>query len=288
MDILDSNYHLGRNFLKNPITIDGITLHQIGRLYCKPTTVIDTHIFNLFELTIVTGGKGKTYTNGVAINLKAGDIHLSLPCDYHKIESDKTDPLKYDFFAFTCDNEIFKSELELITEKYCSPNTRIFHEDRIPPIISQITSELNNENLYSLTLLKSLLNQVLIYLIRGFKEIESEKYPDKLTSNEILCHRIMDYIDTHIYSLKNLKELSAVMGYSYGYLSSVFSKTTSNTLTDYFQTKRLEIAKHLIIENRLKIVEIAEMFNFSSLYSFSKAFTNHFGISPRNYRNNSK
>ena len=73
-------------------------------------------------------------------------------------------------------------------------------------------------------------------------------------------------------------------GYSYGYLSALYKKTTSNTLSDYYRNKKLELAKHLVIEKKLKIGEIAEILNYSSVYAFSKAFKNKFGVSPEKYK----
>ena len=36
---------------------------------------------------------------------------------------------------------------------------------------------------------------------------------------------------------------------------------------------------------QFKYMEIAEMLNYASVYAFSKAFTNRYGVSPRNYKN---
>ena len=83
---------------------------------------------------------------------------------------------------------------------------------------------------------------------------------------------------------KNLEELAGGMGYSYGYLSTVFKKVTSNTLLDYYQNKKFEMARLLVLEKKLKVREIAEMLNYSSVYAFSKAFKKHFGTSPGNYK----
>ena len=93
-------------------------------------------------------------------------------------------------------------------------------------------------------------------------------------------------MDTHIYSLKSLKELEDFADYSYGYLSALFKRTTGNSLSDYYRERKLEAARILITENRIKATEISEMLGYSSVYAFSKAFTKRFGLSPRDYRKN--
>ena len=56
-----------------------------------------------------------------------------------------------------------------------------------------------------------------------------------------------------------------------------------NTISDYYHTRRLDAARMLINEKKLRVTQIAEMLNYSSLYSFSTAFKNKFGASPREY-----
>ena len=55
------------------------------------------------------------------------------------------------------------------------------------------------------------------------------------------------------------------------------------SFSDYYQTRRLDMAKLLILEKKLKINQIAETLNYSSLYSFSKAFKSKYGGSPSRY-----
>lgn len=282
---MEKDYHLSREYFKDPLSFDGINVSQIGRLFCKSGTVVDTHIHTaLFELTVVTEGRGIITTNGVPVPVERGDIYLSLPCDSHKIESDAEKPLKYDFFAFTCDKECYRQELEHIVQTYHSANTRIFHEDCIRPLIGNAIAELNQEHIYSSELLTAIFHQIIIYVIRGFKQMTPETAADTVTGAEKLCYQLMNYIDTHIYSLKKLEDLAAVTDYSYGYLSAIFKKTTSNTLFHYYQEKKLDTARLLLLEKKYRIVEIAEMLNYASVYAFSKAFTKHYGVSPRNYR----
>ena len=55
------------------------------------------------------------------------------------------------------------------------------------------------------------------------------------------------------------------------------------TIAEYYQNRRLETAKLLINSGDLKITNIAERLNYSSLFAFSKAFKKKYGIAPKNY-----
>ena len=104
-----------------------------------------------------------------------------------------------------------------------------------------------------------------------------------ISQNQALCYKLMHYIDTHIYTMKSLCELAEFTGYSYGYLSALFRQTTSNTLSGYFREKKLDTARMLLLEHNLGVTEISDMLNYASVYAFSKAFRNFYGVSPTAY-----
>ena len=104
---------------------------------------------------------------------------------------------------------------------------------------------------------------------------------------EELCYRMMHYIDTHIYTIKNLKTISPKFNYNYGYLSGLFKRTTGKTLSEYHQLRKMETGKALVLEKKKSIGEIAEMLGYN-LYSFSKAFKRTYGISPKNLQKQAK
>jgi len=283
---VDYNYHINKLFEFGQVNLDGIFLRQIGRLYCSAETEIAEHMHpqDLFELTIVTDGEGTVFTNSVATKVSRGDIYVSFPLDAHKIVSSKTAPLKYDFFAFALDDCELKQELKRISREYHSPHSRVIRDERIELLISNAIAEIDSDNYQSNQLLSALFKQVIIYITRAFRSLTPQNLYNNPSQHEILCYKLTNYIDTHIYSMKNLSELSKITGYSYGYLSTVFKKTTSYSLLSYYQNKKLDVARLLILENKISITEISEMLNYSSVYALSKAFTKQYGKSPRDYR----
>ncbi len=282
---MNHKYYLDLDYISTPLEFGKILLYQIGRLYCKPSHIIPSHFHgDLFELTIATGGKGTVSTNGIDTEVSAGDIYFSMPCDMHEIRADKDDPLKYDFFAFKLNDDELKQNFENILKEYYSPESRVFRSSHIPEIVSDAISEMSKERLYSNDMLSAMFLQTVIYILRDFRKKRPEKRDSLPTTNEAVCYQIMNYIETHLSSMKSLEELCEVTGYSYGYLSALFKKTTSTTISDFYRDKKLEAARRLISEGRLKITEIAEMLGYSSLYSFSKAFCKRYGVSPKIYQ----
>ena len=181
---------------------------------------------------------------------------------------------------------------------------RVFSDDNIPILVRSAIAEMQkydkkkksepdrnplpsdgqNSERYSENLLACIFEQILIYILRGFNKKRSPFRLGNVSGKDALCYQIMNYVDTHIYSLIKLDSLSDIFGYNYSYLSSLFRKITTSTLLDYYKKRRLETARLLLTEQKLKITEISELLNYSSIYSFSKAFKDRYGVSPKNYK----
>lgn len=284
---MDKLYHLDY-FFKEPKTFGSVRLVQIGRLYCERTTVIPKHIhLNWFELTIVTDGEGTLITNGVEIPIKGGDIYLSFPADRHEILSSKEKPLKYDFFSFFTENKAHAEQLERIMQTFGDPKLRLFSDEKIGRLVENSISEFGETSRpHSDELLTLAFEMILIYLLRNFPLSPSQESVIGVGDADIFCYNLMNYIDTHVFTLKNLTELSDVTNYNYSYLSYLFKKTTGRTLLDYYRSSRLRVARSLVKENKLKISDISELLNYSSVYAFSKAYKDKYGICPTDLRKN--
>ena len=284
----DKKYHLDINHIGNTRDFGGISLVQAGRMNCGEGTVIPLHAhIDWFELTIVKAGEGEIATGDKKSKVSGGDIYFSFPCDMHEIISDRKNPLQFDFFSFKTELSPFRDELEAIMQIFASYDARIFKSERVSALVENIIAELNEEDsLLKTEAASSLIRLIVIEIIRSFKG-EGKKTRQK-ESSEAFCYQIMNYINTHIYSLKNLSELSFVFDYNYSYISSFFKENTGETLASYYKRRKIEIAKQLIREGNLSESRIAELLGYSTLYAFIKAFKNYTGMSPGNFKKSIK
>lgn len=282
---MKKKYHIDYVLFSDQPKFGETVLFQLGRLYCMPSAEIFEHThLNLYELTVVTEGEGIVTTNGQSVAVKKGDIYLSFPADFHKIESSAEKPLKYDFFAFNTLNQEIGNQLKQITAERRLSSQRIINNEKIAADMSSAIAEFGVKNDYRDEILSLLFKQIILYTIRSFKAKKNTVKRKNVSSAEEICFQIMDYIDMNIYSIKGLTVLSNELGYNYCYLSNVFKETTGGTISEYYQTKRLETAKLLLNEGALKCNRIADVLNYASLYSFSKAFKQKYGISPENFK----
>ncbi len=278
-------YHLDKSFFSAPPQYGPIRLYQIGRLYCNEDTVIrpHPHIY-WYELTIVTAGRGTVITNNVSVPVKPGDVYLSFPSDVHAIQTDPVDFLQYDFFAFGTDRTDLAEDLSRIAATHREADRRIIRSDTLRSLVGNAIAELDRNDRYTSELLHSVFTQIPIHLIRCFQREAYREQAAAVSEPQILCYRLMNYIDTHIYTLRSLEELAELTSYNYSYLSALFRRVTSGTLADYYRLRRLQTAKLLIDEGNLNITRIAELLNYSSIYTFSRAFKEQYGLSPDQYR----
>ena len=279
-----TRYLYNVEYIQSPRKFGQIRLYQIGRRYCESSATIEAHLhLDWFELTIVTGGAGTVITNGEKCSVKAGDIYLSFPCEVHEIHADAGANLDYDFFAFGVDEGAFLGDLDSITREHHSGLHRVFRDEKISGLVANAILEFSQTDApHSEQVLTDTFNLAVAYLIRSFSNIVA--HSPGVSEAEILCFKIMNYVDTHIYALENTAEISESFNYNYRYLSGLFKKTTGKNLSEYVRTRRLEAARALILEGKKKINEIAELFGYTP-YSFSKAFKAQYGTSPKNVKN---
>ena len=280
------DYLIDFQFTETPNYVQDIRLYQVGKKFCNAYTVVSAHMHaNWFELTVVLDGKGNIYANQSHAAVTAGDVFLSYPNEIHKIESDSEKPLKYSFLSFCLENSTYLQQFETIAQKYYECNRRIFRNPSIAPLIESIIAEMTSPQFECETVVFSALQQILVYTCRAFLRKEENTPPRKtVEKHDVLCYKIMRYIDYNLYSIFDASEIAEYLHYNYAYLAKIFKETTNLTITQYLTQRKLERAKVLIAENLLPLNKIAELLNYASIYSFSKSFKLHYGLSPSEYK----
>ena len=281
------DYLIDFQFIEQPKHINNVRLYQIGKKFCNQNTYIAPHLhIDWYELTVILGGKGRIYTNSKTeyVEVAEGDIYLSFPADIHTIESDSDSPLRYSFLSFILGETPFNAQFSKITHDFYESEKRVFRDSNISLLLELLLSEFMSASYKQEEMMAYLINQILIFTCRSFLYQSQNVLPVNVSKKEILCYSIMRYIDANLFHIKNFSDIADYFNYNYSYLSKVFKQTTKMTILDYLSNKKLERAKFLIDERKLSLTKIAETLNYASIYSFSKSFKYHFGISPTEYK----
>jgi len=83
---------------------------------------------------------------------------------------------------------------------------------------------------------------------------------------------------------KNLSDiLSEKLGYSYSYLSSLFSSETFTSIENFYIFVKIEKAKELLAQDSSTLSEVAHELDYSSVSHLSRQFKNVTGLTASRY-----
>lgn len=92
------------------------------------------------------------------------------------------------------------------------------------------------------------------------------------------------YIHEHYAEALTLKSLGLQFHIHPNYLGQLFHKQTGDTFTDYLNKFRIDKAKELLADSRLKVNEIARQVGYWETGYFYKQFKKHVGMVPGDYK----
>ncbi|MCQ2405959.1 MAG: AraC family transcriptional regulator [Oscillospiraceae bacterium] len=90
------------------------------------------------------------------------------------------------------------------------------------------------------------------------------------------------YIDEHLEEKISIEDLLEVTGYAYHYFCHQFKIGTGFSVKNYLTVRKLHHATRLLLSGT-KHSDTAHICGYNNSAEFSRAFKNHFGISPREY-----
>ncbi len=96
--------------------------------------------------------------------------------------------------------------------------------------------------------------------------------------------RAREFIKNNYGSNITLKMVSEYVGLSESHFSSIFTKNTGMTFTDYITGIRIEMAKQLMSTTSLKIYEICSRVGYANVEHFSRVFKKVTGHSPNSFK----
>lgn len=98
---------------------------------------------------------------------------------------------------------------------------------------------------------------------------------------------IIDYIETHLQRKEepvSVDEIAKLAGCSYNFFQKVFSYMNGISLSEYIRFRKLTLAGYDLKSTSLKVVDISYKYGYDSPTSFTKAFQQFHGVSPKEAR----
>jgi two-component system, response regulator YesN len=94
----------------------------------------------------------------------------------------------------------------------------------------------------------------------------------------------LQYIRTHYHADLSLEKVASVVYLNPAYFSQLFKQKTGQGFKEYVIHLRLEEAKQLLMNPKLKLVDITERIGYNDLRHFSQVFRKKYGVTPSEYR----
>ncbi len=94
---------------------------------------------------------------------------------------------------------------------------------------------------------------------------------------------IRQYIRDHLQDNISVESLAREFHYSRTRLSVLFKEATGQTINEYITKERISRAKHLLLEGKLSMTQIARNVGYSSPQYFSRRFSQMVGCAPSDY-----
>ncbi|MEN8187490.1 MAG: AraC family transcriptional regulator [Bacteroidota bacterium] len=95
-----------------------------------------------------------------------------------------------------------------------------------------------------------------------------------------------DILDNNLSSTPNIKELARLVGLNTNDLKVLFKQMYQITIRQYIISKRMEKAKHLLLNTNMPVTEICHLVGYHNRGYFANTFYKYFNITPKQFRFN--
>lgn len=137
-------------------------------------------------------------------------------------------------------------------------------------------------------LLKPFLDEEIIEAVRKTLAFDKTDDENKCSSGNAMVDAILEYTRKNLSAAPSLNSLSARFGLVPSYISSLISRSTGYTFSDFLRNERLRLARELLDNPTIHIDEIAYRIGYKNYVTFYKVFKGSEGLSPTAYRNRGK
>lgn len=122
----------------------------------------------------------------------------------------------------------------------------------------------------------------LMYRIFGKLLPDDDREPVRASSDWV--RKSLEFIHAHYTEKMTVEDIAAYVNVHRTHLSRLFTREVGMPPSAYLIRLRLERGRQLLVESALTVTEIALSVGYPDIYSFTRAFTRSFGLSPNALR----
>ncbi len=270
---------------------NSIYYFEFGKNFNHPP---EKHKF--WELVYVDSGSVLAVTDGNSCTLKQGQMIFHEPDEIHSHISDHKSPNNMLVIAFSCDSPkmSFFGKKIFDADKTIKTLLSLFlaeAKNALGSIPNQYEDKRNldfsNSKFGSSQLLMCYFTEILINLMRqniGFDNKIISNANSRAVAQNSICELIEGYMKENIYSNLTLDDICTRFMLGKSQLSHIFKVNTGKSLMEFYNTLKITEAKRLLREDSFSVSRISDSLGYSCIHSFSRAFKQHVGCSPTEYK----
>lgn len=251
-----------------------------------------------YELLLVKAGEIMITQSGVSYHCLPGDLFLIKPGQTHMMVPLGDVPFRHPHVHF---DPVEDEDSPRVKVNFC-PMEDISQQERglfrrdslsLPPfqlpdhirlhspleaerLLFEIIREMELQQPLYRERCKGLMITLLVHLARELRSRDAHQLPEDQQALE----RVLLLMRSSLHEPLSLQRLAQEAGYSKSHLSALFVRTYGVSPVKYHQQLRLEKARQLVINSSLPVSAIGDLCGYRSLYAFSNAFKQFFGLCP--------
>jgi AraC-like DNA-binding protein len=242
---------------------------------------INTRTIPDHEFVLITEGSGIIAIEGKEHKAKAGAFFHFYPTLVHALKSCNENPMSFlavhfSFANIHYENNNWKLEDEEPLMPF-PPVLEIKNYIKLKKIMIEINKHWQNKDIGYELMCNGLFLQLLNGILQDYR-LNNYNY-----SSHVKVEEIISYIYSNLDKKLSIKTLADVVKLSPDYMSKIFKQITGYSLVRYINKCRVDVAKKMLLEDGMKVKEVAGMLSFKDEFYFSRVFKNIEGVSPMEF-----
>ncbi len=244
-----------------------------------------SHSKNSYELHYISFGNGTLISNGVSYDITPGTLFMTGPNVEHEQISDPENPMT-EYCVYLKIEQPPKTErgslAGIFADKvfWFGQDSKDVHE-----LMKKTFSELESPGLGSKLFISSLMQQLILYMIRIYQaEDEKEGVVSGAKEQIDLTYLIIEEEFLYNYKDVTLKSLSEKLKLSCRQTERLLCRHYNSSFQQKKTQARMFAAGTLLREGKKSILEISQELGYSSGEHFASTFKKYYGITPTQYK----
>ncbi len=257
-----------------------LCLDYCGIEACKPGYAFGPYVREDYVIHFVLSGRGKYRVEGrEELSLSAGNLFLISPGVRTWYQADVEEPWSYAWVGFNGYRaQEFVHKIGFSDKKLV---LRLEHLDEAVDCIRRMLDARALTDVNELTRISELYKLFSI-LVRERPERRDTQQGDYASRQYVHC--AVNYMSANYANRLQIDDIANTLGISRGYLTSCFKKHMDISPQEFLIRLRMEKAAYLLSHTTDPIGQISDQVGYNDQLSFSKAFKQHYQMSPKAYR----